>query len=124
MRPSSGVSRASCCWRRRRRISTRCDAAGRDDETDATWQEAEPCLIRALEMSQTAQAKSLELRAATSLARAWQGRGRVAEARSALAEICEWFDASLATPDLIEARALLGELAGARESRRARARAD
>ena len=75
------------------------------------WPEAERCLLRALEMSRATQAKSLELRAATSLARAWQAHGRIDEARAALAEICNWFNASLASADLVEARVLLGELA-------------
>ena len=36
----------------------------------------------------------LELRAATSLARAWARHGRVAEAAACLAEICDWFGSS------------------------------
>ena len=61
-------------------------------------------------MSRAAEAKSLELRAATSLARAWQARGRIGEARAVLAEICSWFDAHLDTADLREARVLLAAL--------------
>ena len=80
----------------------------------SAWPEAERCLLRALELSRTAQAKSLELRAATSLARAWQARGRIGEARAVLREICDWFDAGLSSADLLEARGLLGKLAQAR----------
>jgi tetratricopeptide (TPR) repeat protein len=80
---------------------------------DSDWPEAERCLLRALELSRAAEAKSLELRTATSLARAWRTRGRTAEARAVLTEVSDWFAASLDTPDLVEARALLGELSTA-----------
>ena len=76
--------------------------------------EGERCLVRALELSRAAQAKSLELRAATSLARLWRASGRVGKAHTLLADICGWFAADLTSPDLREARALLGELATAR----------
>jgi predicted ATPase len=52
------------------------------------------------------QAKSLELRAATSLAQLWQ-QGKHAEARQLLAEIYGWFTEGLDITDLQEARALL-----------------
>ncbi len=84
------------------------------DAADSDWPEAERCLLRALEMSRAAEARSLELRAATSLARAWQACGRIDDARVVLAKICDWFDAGLGTADLVEARALLSELATAR----------
>ena len=74
---------------------------------DFNWPEAEHCLLRALELSRSAQAKSLELRAATSLAGAWRARRRAGEARALLAPICDWFDAGLDSPDLVEARRLL-----------------
>jgi predicted ATPase/DNA-binding winged helix-turn-helix (wHTH) protein len=74
------------------------------------FSEAERCLQRALKLARAAQAKSLELRAATSLARAWQGRGRSTEARKVLGGICKWFGAQSGSPDLVEARALLAEL--------------
>ena len=76
------------------------------------WPEAERCLQRALELARTAQAKSLELRAATSLARAWRARGRTADAGAVLGSICQWFGVQAGTPDLVEARALLAELSG------------
>ena len=72
--------------------------------------EAEACFQRALELARASQAKSLELRAATSLARAWQARGRTAEARKLLGGVCKWFGTRAGTADLVEARALLGEL--------------
>jgi hypothetical protein len=57
------------------------------------------------------QAKSLELRAAMSLARLYQKQGRPAEARPALAGCCGWFTERLDTPDLRNAKALLEEIA-------------
>jgi DNA-binding winged helix-turn-helix (wHTH) protein len=78
---------------------------------DEAWHEAEGCLVRALELAREAQAKSLELRAATSLARLRQAQGRAREAHLLLAEICDWFSADLDSPDLVEARGLLAKLA-------------
>jgi adenylate cyclase len=80
---------------------------------DAAGQ-AEACFQRALELARKSKAKSLELRAATSLARAWQARGRAADARRLLGGICKWFGARANTGDLVEARALLSALASAR----------
>jgi tetratricopeptide (TPR) repeat protein len=71
--------------------------------------EAETCLRRALEVARSAEAKSLELRAAVSLARTWQARGRAAEARELLGGVCEWFGA-VTSPDLLEARSLVAQL--------------
>jgi predicted ATPase len=56
------------------------------------------------------QAKSLELRATTSLARMWQQQGKKEEARQMLVEIYGWFTEGFDTKDLQEARALLAEL--------------
>ena len=64
----------------------------------------------AISVAQGQQARSLELRAATSLARLWQRDNRVNEARDALAPICGWFSEGLDTPDLVDAQALLAEL--------------
>jgi len=76
--------------------------------------EAEACFLKALEISQKQQAKSLELRASTSLARLWQQQGKKAEARQMLSEIYGWFTEGFDTKDLQEAKALLDELAEAR----------
>jgi tetratricopeptide (TPR) repeat protein len=86
----------------------------RNGPADAKWPEAQACLTRALEMSRTTEARSLELRAATSLARAWQTRGRLDEARAVLGPICDWFGRDLVSADLVDARTLLDELATAR----------
>jgi predicted ATPase len=62
-------------------------------------------------VAQRQQAKSLELRATTSLCRLWQAQGKGAEAHALLAEIYGWFSEGFASADLIEAKALLQALA-------------
>jgi len=57
------------------------------------------------------QAKSWELRAATSLARLWQRQGKCAQAHELLAPVYSWFTEGFDTADLCDARALLEELA-------------
>jgi predicted ATPase len=56
------------------------------------------------------QTKSLELRAAASLARLWGEQGRRGEARDLLAPVYGWFTEGFDTPDLKDAKALLDEL--------------
>jgi predicted ATPase len=58
------------------------------------------------------EARSLELRAAMSLAHLWQQQGKQAEAHELLAPIYGWFTEGFDTADLLEAKALLAELAG------------
>ena len=53
--------------------------------------EAEACFQQAIEVARRQGAKSLEFRAAMSLARLWQQQGKQHEARNALSEICHWF---------------------------------
>jgi class 3 adenylate cyclase/predicted ATPase len=72
--------------------------------------EAETCFRQALDIARRQQAKSLELRAAMSLARLWQCHGKRAEARALLAPIYGWFTEGFDTADLQEAKALLEEL--------------
>jgi predicted ATPase len=72
--------------------------------------EAEAALGRALEIARGQQAKSLELRAASTLARLWAGSGRNAEARELLSPVYSSFAEGLETPDLQGARALLSRL--------------
>jgi predicted ATPase len=72
--------------------------------------QAEACFQQALDVARRQQAKALELRAALSLARLWQGQGKGAAARQLLAEIYGWFTEGFDTADLQEAKALLQEL--------------
>jgi predicted ATPase len=73
--------------------------------------EAEACFQRALAVARRQQAKSLELRAAMSLARLWQQQGKRAEAHALLAPIYGWFTEGFDTADLQDAKALLEALA-------------
>jgi predicted ATPase len=66
---------------------------------------------RALKIARMQQARSWELRAATSLARLWRGEDRRAEAHDLLAPVYGWFTEGFDTLDLLEAKALLAELA-------------
>jgi DNA-binding winged helix-turn-helix (wHTH) protein/predicted ATPase len=70
---------------------------------------AEACFQRARAIAQHQRAKSLELRAALSLARLWQQQGHRAKAHELLVPIYSWFTEGFDTPDLQEARALLAE---------------
>ncbi|HXG22487.1 MAG TPA: adenylate/guanylate cyclase domain-containing protein [Methylomirabilota bacterium] len=72
--------------------------------------EAEACFLKAIVIAQKQQAKSWELRAATSLARLWQSQGKRTEAHELLSHVYNWFTEGFDTKDLQEARALLGEL--------------
>jgi class 3 adenylate cyclase/predicted ATPase len=72
--------------------------------------EAVVWLQRAIETARGQQAKSLELRAATSLARLWRDQGKHAEARDLLAPVYSWFTEGFETADLKDAKALLEEL--------------
>ena len=65
---------------------------------------------QALEVSRDQQAKSLELRASTSLAKLWQSQGRRAGAYDLLAPVYNWFTEGFDTADLIDAKTLLDEL--------------
>jgi class 3 adenylate cyclase/tetratricopeptide (TPR) repeat protein len=71
---------------------------------------AQGCFGRALDVSRRQNAKSLELRAAMSLARVLDQRGERHEARRILADIYGWFTEGFETADLKDARALLDEL--------------
>jgi predicted ATPase len=69
--------------------------------------QAEACFQQALAIARRQQAKSWELRAAMSLSRLWQQRGKRTEARELLAPIYGWFTEGFDTADLQEAKALL-----------------
>jgi tetratricopeptide (TPR) repeat protein len=72
--------------------------------------QAEAAFQTAVQLSRQQTAKSLELRAAMSLARLWQRQGKTAEALQLLSEIYDWFTEGFDSTDLNETRVLLGEL--------------
>jgi predicted ATPase len=72
--------------------------------------EAETCYKQAIAIAQHQQAKSWELRAATSLAKLWQSQNKPNEAYDLLAPVYGWFTEGFDTADLIDAKALLDEL--------------
>ena len=74
------------------------------------FEEAGTCFRQALEIARQQEAKSLELRAALSLARLWRGQGKSDDARQILEESYDWFSEGFNTPDLQEAEAFLKSL--------------
>ena len=72
---------------------------------------AEACFRRAIETARRQGSKGWELRATMSLARLWQRVGRRDDARAALAAVYSTYREGFATPDLVEAGALLEALA-------------
>jgi predicted ATPase len=88
-------------------------ASGDPNPTAAT--EAETCFNEARQTAHRQRSRSLELRAATSLASLLRRQGRREEARGILAPVYQWFTEGLDTADLREALALLDELAEKRE---------
>jgi predicted ATPase len=71
--------------------------------------EAEVCFLRSIELSKQ-RAKSLELRAAVSLAGLWSAQNKRSEAFDLLSDVYGWFTEGFDTPDLQEARLLLDSL--------------
>jgi predicted ATPase len=72
--------------------------------------ESEASFEQSIQIAHRQRTKSLELRAATSLARLWGEQGRRTEARELLAPVYGWFTEGFDTADLKEAKALLDEL--------------
>jgi len=70
--------------------------------------DAERYFLAALADARARDAKSFELRAATSLARLWQSQGRQQDAEELLRPVYEWFTEGFDTADLVAARTLLG----------------
>jgi len=79
-------------------------------QSSSKEEEAEACFCQAIEVAKQQEAKTLELRAAMSLARLLQSQGRLAEARQPLADVYDWFTEGFDTPDLKDAHALLDKL--------------
>jgi predicted ATPase len=72
---------------------------------------AETQFREALAIARRQEAKSWELRAATSLARLWRAQSRRRETYDLLAPIYGWFTEGFDTADLKDAKVLLDELA-------------
>lgn len=69
------------------------------------------CFLQALDVARRQNARSLELRAATSLASFWADRHDKQKAEAILGPVYGWFTEGFETPDLVEAKALLDSLA-------------
>jgi class 3 adenylate cyclase/predicted ATPase len=82
-----------------------------DERPPRCQDEAQACFLRAIEIAHAQGARSLELRAASSLARLWQRAGRNDEARRVLSDVFGTFAEGFDTSDWREARALLDALA-------------
>ena len=78
----------------------------------SNWGAGTRCCQVAIEMSARLGAKSLELRAKTSLARLLAKRRHCKEARAVLTDIYGWFTEGFDTLDLQDAKSLLNELRG------------
>ena len=83
---------------------------GRLLERKSKPKEAEDSYRTSIEIACRQSAKSLELRATTSLARLRAKQGRRDEARQMLVEIYDWFTEGFDTADLKDAKSLLDEL--------------
>jgi len=79
----------------------------------ASAQTAEERFRTALALARARTEKSLELRAAMSLARLWRKQGKSEDAIRLLSDTYGWFTEGFATRDLVTASALLNELKGA-----------
>jgi len=79
------------------------------EQNGAAIKEVEATYQRALEIARKQEARSLQLRATTSLCRFWHKLGKETEARQILAPLYGWFTEGFSTPDLIDAKMLLGE---------------
>ena len=76
-------------------------------------EDADTCLQQALEVARRYATRSLELRAATSLARFWRDRGKGQQARELLTGVYNGFTEGSGTADLTEAREMLENLESA-----------
>jgi predicted ATPase len=80
-------------------------------QTEPDVSQADSCFQQALDVARRQEAKSLELRAAASLARLWQSQDKRQEAYDLLAPVYGWFTEGFDTADLQDAKTLLDELA-------------
>lgn len=94
-----------------------------NEESNIASLSPEACFHRALAIARRQDAKSLELRAATSLARLWKTQGKIAAARELLKGIYSWFTEGFETKDLQDAATLLYELGGSVQTGKERQKA-
>ncbi len=94
-------------YRLKGELTLKAQATGKQSDVK---EEAEACFQKAIEIAKGQQAKSWELRAATSLARLWQKQDKQAEAHELLFDTYNWFTEGFDTKDLQEAKVLLEEL--------------
>jgi predicted ATPase len=80
------------------------------ERKSADLTEVEQCFHQSIEIAHQQQAKSLELRASTSMARLYRDQGRHQKAHNLLAAIYNTFTEGFDTADLREAKALLDAL--------------
>jgi len=77
--------------------------------SSANVDEAEEALHRGLTIAREQQARTFELRIATTLARIWRNRGHSSKARDLLAPICDWFG-EIELADLNDAKEVVNSL--------------
>lgn len=85
--------------------------SGDDERVPACRDEAEASFLRAIAVARAQGARSLELRAASRLARLWQRGGRLGEATQVRSDVFEKLAKGLNTGDLRQARELPDALA-------------
>jgi len=81
-----------------------------ESSQQSTITKAELCFNESIKIAQQQKAKSLELRAAMSMARFYQNQGKREDARALVAQIYDRFTEGFDTTDLRAAKALLAEL--------------
>jgi adenylate cyclase len=96
-------------YRLRGELTALLGASGENADTEV-HSRAEECCRRAIETARAQRSRSLELRAAISLAQLWRLQGRTSDARRLLGEIECWLTDGLETDDRQGARQLLREL--------------
>jgi adenylate cyclase len=86
--------------------------------TGSPRKDPESCFRTAIEIARRQNAKTLELRAATSLSRLWLSRRKVADARALLSDAYGWFGEGFETADLRDANTLIEQLEDGASRRR------